>query len=175
MSKLVEPSTETCQRKTYLNVGQPLVSDGRQNVRKQRDTEENEVSVPGLEVFGETHAVRILEQVQRLDEEESRSEVDRQCDGNLTGKITPATDPSRHAAAPGRGEGKGLVVNTTGSRIDRGDFSERSTETQHEQTDCHPTPDHIRRTASGNGVAHGGGNGVGHRGHDKTHKHDLPC
>ena len=144
-------------------------------MREQRDTEEDQVGLPGLEVFGESRAVGVLEKVQRLDEEEGRSEVDRERDGDLTGEIAPATNPSHYATAPGGGEGEGLVVNTTGGGKDGGDFSERSTETQHEQTDCHPSPDHVRRTASGHGVGHGGRDGVGHRGHDEAHKHHLPC
>lgn len=144
-------------------------------MREQCDTEEDQVGLPGLEVFGESCAVRVLEKVQRLDEEEGRSKVDGKRDGNLAGEIAPATDPSHYATAPGGREGESLVVNTAGGGKDGRDFSERGTETQHEQTNGHPTPDHVRWTASGHGVGHGGRDGVRHGGHDEAHKHHLPC
>ena len=102
----------------YLDIGQPLVANRRNNVGEEGDSEEDDIGVPGLKVVGQTNAIGILEDVQGRDQHLRRTEVDRQGDGDLTGEIAPATDPGGHATTPRGREGGSLVVNTTGRGID---------------------------------------------------------
>ena len=102
----------------YLDIGQPLVANRRNNVGEEGDSEEDDIGVPGLKVVGQTNAIGILEDVQGRDQHLRRTEVDRQGDGDLTGEIAPATNPGSDATTPRGREGSGLVVNTTGRGID---------------------------------------------------------
>lgn len=105
-------------RQTYLDVGQPLVANGRNNVGEDGDSEEDDIGVPGLKVICQTNPIGILEDVQGCDQHLSRTEVDRQGNGDLAGEIAPATDPGGYATTPRGREGSGLVVNTAGRGID---------------------------------------------------------
>lgn len=106
------------KKKTYLDVGQPLVSDRGQDMAKNGDTKEDDIGLPGAPIIGQANAILVLEEIQSLDQKPRGSKNNRQRDGDLPGHIAPAAHPGRDATAPGRRERVGLVINTTGRGID---------------------------------------------------------
>lgn len=102
---------------TYIKDRQPLVAQRRDGVTEEGDGEEDEEHLPVL-AREDAIALRVGEHVDAGDEEEGRSEVDSERDGDVSDNEKPAANPARNTAPLGRGEHEGLVVDTCGrSRV----------------------------------------------------------
>lgn len=116
-----------------------------------------------------------MENVNAANEEESGTEVHGQGDGDVSEEVRPATDPGEHAAVLGRRDHEGLVVNTTGGRVNRSDLTKRCSHGNHDETHGHPTPDDVCRSTAVERVDEGSGQTVGNCGEHTGHEGDLPC
>lgn len=155
-----------------VEVGQVLVAEGRDGVADKGDGEEREEDLVRLGV-PDADSRLAFEDVDARDEEEGRAELHGQGDGDVADDVRPATDVGSHALVVARGEHERLVVDTTGSRVDTGDLTERGGDTKNDQRDDNPAPDDDNGSTTLEGVVEGRGETVGDRGEDERHEGDM--
>jgi hypothetical protein len=163
---------------TYVQQRQMAIAKRRNQVDKYRDGKEDEVDLVVLGVENAsrfTSSISGAENVNAANEEESGAKVHGQGDGDVSEKVRPATNPGKHTAVLGRRDHECLVVDTTGSRVDRSDLTERSSDGNHDQAHGYPSPNDVGGTATIERVDKGSGQTVRYRGQDTGHEHDLPC
>jgi hypothetical protein len=66
-----------------------------------------------------------------------------------------------------------LVVDASSCRIDTGDFTKRSSDTDNNERDGEPSPDNVDGTAANQRVSQGCSETVGNRSEDEGHEGDL--
>lgn len=99
--------------------------------------------------------------VDARDEEQSGTEVDGQGNGDVADQVCPAADPTSNPTPFSGRKHKGLVVDTSGGRVDTGDFTQRRGDADNNGRDSNPAPDDVDGTAAGYGVDKGGCETVG--------------
>lgn len=158
----------------YLDIGQILVPKGRDGVGQEGDGQEDQESLISLEIRCDAVAIGILKDIEAPDKKQSCTEVDSQSDGDVASNIRPATDPRGDATTPERRQNECLVINTTGSWINRGNFSKGDGDTENQEGDEDPTPDNIGGATGGEGIVEGGGETVRDGGKNEAHESNLP-
>lgn len=162
-----------------IDEGKMFVQQRRDGVANQSDGDEDEVDLVGLggEDASSRHFTRrlvqvwvALEDVDTSHQKEGRTEVDGEGDDDVAQHKRPAGHPCGQRAAPARREHIGLVVDTTGSRVDGSDFGQRNGNGQHEHTHQTPAPDDGRGTTVGQRIEQGGRESIGYRGQHKGHE-----
>lgn len=91
---------------TYIDPGQPLVSEGGNEVAEDGNGEENEKLLIGCaREHGNGFAFGIealVEDVDAANEEEGSTKVDGEGDGNVSDNVEPAANPTGDATPVGR-------------------------------------------------------------------------
>ena len=124
--------------------------------------------------YPDTFACSIGEDVDAADKEEGGAEVDRQCDDDVSQEIGPAAEIGADPAAPRRTDHVSLIVDTSSGRIYRCDLTERDGETQDDEADSYPAPDHRGWTTTNKRIIHSRRQTIGDGGKHERHKRDLP-
>lgn len=81
---------------------------------QQGDGQENQKGLISLEIIGDAHTGGLFKDIETADEEQRRTKVHGESDGDISSHIRPATDPRRDATAPERREDERLVVSGKG-------------------------------------------------------------
>lgn len=100
----------------------------------------------------DTIAVLIGKHIDARHEEECRSELHSQSDGNVTDHIAPTANVSTDSPYPGRRKHKRLVVYASGRWVHAGNFSQGRSNTEDDERHENPTPDDNRRTTALQGI-----------------------
>lgn len=152
--------------------GEPLVGEGRDGVAQESDSDKDQKHLVGG-TFQDTDTGRGLEDVDTADDEEGSTKVDSKSNGDVSDDVEPAADPTSNTTPFGRREHEGLVVYTSSSGINTGDFTKRGGDTENDARDENPSPNDIHWTTTDQGVVEGSSETVGDRGEDEGHEGDL--
>lgn len=160
-------------RNTHLQECKPLVSKSGNRMDNEGDAQEDQIKLIRLKVRSDANTGLLLEDIQALNKEASRSKVDREGDRDVPSHEGPAADPGGNTTTPVRRQGKSLIVHTTSSGIHRRDLSQGRGNTQHDERHQDPAPNHVRGAATDHRIRHGGRQTVRHGGQDEAHKDNL--
>jgi len=155
-----------------INPGKVFVSKRRDGVAQESEAEEDEEDLVGLSRHDTDTGAR-LEDIDARDNEEGGTEVDGQSNCNVSNDVEPTTDPACNATPSRRGEHESLVVDTSSSRIDAGDFTKRRSYTNNDERDSEPSPNNVDGTAANQRISQGCSETVGNGSEDEGHEGHL--
>lgn len=83
-------------------MSEPLIGISWNSMSEKSNSDEDQKSLPRLEVFSNTITVGIFKDIQTLDEEQGGREIYSESNCHITSEIGPAADPGCDTTTPGR-------------------------------------------------------------------------